>query len=505
VSAPTKPGLRGAELRERIRQMPEWFCKDALGRNLWGKQIDIITSAFKNSRTAVAGCVSSGKTNAAAALVFCWLYGWGPGSRVFTLAPSFRQVDLNLWGEIPRMHSSARIPLGGKVYETTEFKLAKDWYALGFSTKEPEMVHGIHGPHDLLIVDDAHAVPEEMFDEIENMMGGGDTHIVLLYNPMRLSGTTYKARHSERKLWNPISISYWDTPNGKADKIVIPGTLKPEVVRAWIKKYGRNSNFVRVKVDAKEPKQEADTLIPLEWLELAKARLVPEPKLEDGTFRGQDVARFGDDDSARCEIRGRRTMPLISWNGHDTMRTAGELIAENRKRKGITAIDVIGVGAGVYDKCAEEEDVDVLAVNVSEKSLELDEAGKERFANLRSEIWWYAREALNPENPDALQLVSEDEDLVGELSSIKYFHDSKGRIVVESKEAMKKRLGKSPDKADAFCLAVHARRQGMGAGDLIHTMDEETIETERRAHAQELLDHGDQDLAVLMGGEDVEA
>lgn len=462
--------LTGAELRAHIRQKPEWFCREVLGRQPWGKQVDLMRSAFTHARTAVAGCVSSGKTNAAAMLTFCWLFGWGPGSRVFTLAPSFRQVDLNLWGEIPRMHSQSAKPLGGKMMETAEFKLAKDWYALGFSTKEPELVHGIHGENDLLIIDDAHALPEPMFDEIENMMAGGNTHIVLLYNPTRLSGTTFRARTVDRKLWNPLSISYWDTPNGQADKVIIPGTLKPDTVRAWIKKYGRDSNFVRVKVDANEPKQEADTLIPLEWLELAKAREVPKPTEDSPRAYGQDVARFGDDDSARCEIHGRVTHPIVSWNGHDTMRTAGEVLAAQSERPGICAIDVIGIGAGVFDRCA-EEGADVLAVNVSEKSLEVDETGKERFANLRSEIWWNAREALNPENPEALQLPADD-DLIGELSSVKFSHDGKGRIVVESKESMKKRLGKSPDKADAFCLAVHAMRQGGGAGDFMHMVGE---------------------------------
>lgn len=492
--APAPKPLRGLELQQRIRQRPEWFAKDVLGRNLWDKQIAVARSVFTHARTAVAGCVSSGKTNVAGAIVFAWLYGWGPGSRVFTLAPSFRQVDLNLWGEIPRIHSQAPKPLGGKMMETTEFRLAKDWYALGFSTKEPELVHGIHGPHDLLIIDDAHAVPEEMFDEIENMMAGGDTHILLLYNPMRLSGTTFKARHSERKLWNPISISYWDTPNAKAGRVVIPGTLKPDTVASWIKKYGRDSNFVRVKVDAKEPKQEADTLIPLDWLELAKARQVPTPNADSPRGYGQDVARFGDDDTARCEIHGRKTLPIHSWNGQDTMRTAGDIIAVLRERPGLCAIDVIGVGAGVYDRCA-EEDAEVLAVNVSEKSHEMDEAGKERFANLRAEIWWNAREALNPENPEALQLPDDDE-LIGELSSVKYFHDSKGRIVAESKESMKKRLGKSPDKADAFCLAVHAMRQGGGAGDSVHIMGEDDLQEARR---ETMLDGAD-DLARLIGG-----
>lgn len=464
-----RPGLRGEALRDKIRTRPDWAATSLLGLKLWGKQNDLIKSAFDNQRTAVAGCVSSGKTHSAAALTFLWLYGWGPGSRVFTLAPSYRQVDINLWGEIPRIHRQAPKPLGGKLYQTTEFKLGDDWYALGFSTKEPEMIHGIHGPHDLVIVDDAHAVPEPLFEELENIVAGGQTHIVLLYNPHRLSGTTYKARRQERKLWNPMTISYYDTPNAKAGAVVVPGTLKPDVVEVWKKKYGVDSNFFRVKVLAKDPKQEADAVIPLEWAELAVAREVPEPNEDSPRAYGQDVARFGDDDTTRCEIHGRKTLPLISFNGQDTMKTANQVAEEQSKRPGPCAIDVIGIGSGVYDRLAELGN-DVIPVNVSEKSLEVDETGKQRFANLRSQLWWEGREAINPENPEALSLP-DDPDLIGELTSAKYTV-TKGLITVEPKDAMKKRLGKSPDKADAWNLAVFALKQGSGGGDLMTLVED---------------------------------
>jgi hypothetical protein len=459
--------------------------RHALGRDPWEKQVEMAQAVFLYPRVAVAGCVSSSKTHGAAAIVLAWLFGWGPGARVLTLAPSYRQVDLNLWGEIPRAVHGAPIPLGGRLYETTQYKIENkqglDWYALGFSTKNPEMLHGIHGPHDLVIVDDAHAVPEPMFEELENMDAGGQTHFLLLYNPMRLSGTTYACSHGDRANWRNIRIPFSCTPNAKAGKVVIPGMLKQETVDRWAMRFGKNSSFYRVKVDALEPLQEADTLIPLEWCELAKAREVPDPTADCVRAYGQDVARFGDDDSVRCEIWGRRTLPLAVRHGNDTMQTAGELLAAQRERPGVAAVDVIGLGSGVYDRCVEAESEDggipgaeFIAVNVSEKSIEADEAGKQRFVNLRSEVWWYGREALNPDNPECVTLP-EDDELIGELSSAKFKHMPKG-IQVESKEEMKKRLGKSPDRADAFNLAVHARRQGGGSGDLIHVMDAEELE-----------------------------
>ena len=73
------------------------------------------------------------------------------------------------------------------------------------------------------------------------------------------------------------------------------------------------------------------------------------------------------------------------------------------------------------------------------------------YHNLRAELWWHLRELLNPEkNPIALP---PDDDLLSELASVKYKVDAKGAIQIESKDDMKKRLGHSPDRADAVVLA----------------------------------------------------
>jgi phage terminase large subunit len=77
---------------------------------------------------------------------------------------------------------------------------------------------------------------------------------------------------------------------------------------------------------------------------------------------------------------------------------------------------------------------------------------KERFSNLRAELYWNLREALNPDLEEPIALPPDDE-LLMELSSVKYQIDSRGRTKLEPKEDMKKRIGRSPDRADAVVLA----------------------------------------------------
>jgi len=130
------------------------------------------------------------------------------------------------------------------------------------------------------------------------------------------------------------------------------------------------------------------------------------------------------------------------------IQTISELRAER------VNVDVIGLGAGVADRGREvckEKGIrcDVRDVNVSEKAMD-----EEKFVNRRSEMWWAARESLDPKNQIAMSLVGCSEDLVADLSAMKYTIRSDGRIEVESKDAAKKRLGRSPDRGDAYAMAV---------------------------------------------------
>lgn len=165
---------------------------------------------------------------------------------------------------------------------------------------------------------------------------------------------------------------------------------------------------------------------------------------------GVDVARFGADKTVIAVRRGSKVMPLKVYGKQDTMATAGAVIAEQRA-VGATAIkvDVIGIGAGVVDRL-KEQGYPVRGINVAEAAVD-----PERFANLRSQLWWALRERLNPDpkvNPDPVALPPDDE-LLADLSGVQYKITSRGQLEVERKEDMKKRLGRSPDRADAVVLA----------------------------------------------------
>jgi hypothetical protein len=433
------------EFQRIIQNDPIWFVENILGLTIWSKQKKMMWSVRDNMKTLVAGCVSSGKTKATAAIIFWWLMAFAPTSRVFSLAPTERQLKINLWGEIPKIFNESKKSLGGQMMPLSlQYRLGNDWFAMGFSPQDEMGVFGIHGPNDLIVVDDAQGIHLSIWNALENTMASGTTKLLACCNPIVTSGEVFNAMTSNRGEYNVIRISAMDTPNIKYGRIVIPGLITKETVDKWVSKYGRNSNFVRTKVDAKLPKQEPDTLIPLDWIEEAINR--PEKQDNPIVRIGVDVARFGDDRTVIFPIRGNTTLDPIILHGYDTMQVTGRIIqAMDDYGAESVYVDVIGIGSGVVDRLKEQK-IKVHAVNVGEKAF-----NEKKFMNLRSELWWYLREALNPNNPNLISLPN-NPDLMAELSAVKYKIQSDRRIGIESKDDMKKRLGHSPDIADALCL-----------------------------------------------------
>lgn len=202
-------------------------------------------------------------------------------------------------------------------------------------------------------------------------------------------------------------------------------------------------------------------VIPTAWVEAAQARWKPRSPRGEMLGMGVDVARGGKDNTTIAtrhktdtstrwfdELKpGRNVFP-----GEETPngpKVAGLVIAV-RADDSPVAIDVIGVGASPYDKLNELR-VQVLGVNVAEKSLGTDKSGRLRFFNLRSELWWRMRETLDPSNDTGVALPP-DPQLAKELCAPKW-ELSGMTIKVESREDIIDRIGYSPDRATAVILA----------------------------------------------------
>jgi hypothetical protein len=160
-----------------------------------------------------------------------------------------------------------------------------------------------------------------------------------------------------------------------------------------------------------------------------------------------DVARYGSDNSVLGERIGNSITWLESKSNLDTMNLAGWVKHKydgvpTHERPRIILIDVIGVGAGVVDRLTELK-LPVRGVNVSESAMVFSDGYR-----LRDQLWLDVKMWLESD----LASLPNDRLLVEELVSPTYSFMSNGKLKLESKEAMKRRGVKSPDKADCIAL-----------------------------------------------------
>jgi hypothetical protein len=162
-----------------------------------------------------------------------------------------------------------------------------------------------------------------------------------------------------------------------------------------------------------------------------------------------DPARYGDDETVIYTLENTRIMEQEIYGQKSLMHTANVLhILSHRHDDCLIVVDVCGLGAGIVDRLIEMGD-NVLGIDNAAKSSQ-----PEKYYNLRSEIWCGAADAFADGD---VQLVTDDPRLKGQLTCPTYeFRD--GRILIESKADIKKRLGNSPDRADAYVNGLYALR-----------------------------------------------
>lgn len=199
---------------------------------------------------------------------------------------------------------------------------------------------------------------------------------------------------------------------------------------------------------------------PTAWVDAAMARWVARERKGEMLSLGADIARGGKDKTIiarrhKDDLTGSLYWfdELLTFPGEETPngpRVASYIIAASRDRSP-QHIDIIGVGASPYDFLVQAQQP-VIGVDVRIASLATDKSGLLTFKNLRSELWWKFRELLDPANNHAVMLPP-DKELRAELCTPKW--KSVGQeIVVQSREEIIEKLGRSVDKATAVIQAA---------------------------------------------------
>lgn len=221
-------------------------------------------------------------------------------------------------------------------------------------------------------------------------------------------------------------------------------------------------------------------VIPTRWVLEAMERWRRGPKPDAPLdVLGCDVARGGDDKTVIAPKRANWYDALIKYPGKMTPSgqvAAGFFLIAAGGEEPVINLDLVGWGASAYDHLAGEKNYpQLIGTNFGEGADDRrDKTGRLQFANMRAWAYWNMREALDPANGHNLCLPDDDE-LLADLTSPRWRQQPTGKIIIESKDDIKKRIGRSTDCGDAVVLAEMVAPQSR-AGDWLKAWKKEADE-----------------------------
>lgn len=422
------------------------------GGFLWSKQREVAKSVVNNRYTAVKSAHGTGKSYLAADIVSWWLDQHPIGDAfAITTAPTAPQVEAILWREISVAHDQAG--LDGRITwgQVPAWKVGDQMIGYGRKpadysdpNKAMQAFQGIHAKFVLVVLDEACGIPTWLWNAVDSIVTNDDARVLAIGNPDDPSSEFYNICRPGSE-YNTITISAFDLPCFTGEEV--PEDLNRVLTgKGWVeerkRKWGEDSPLYQSKVLGEFPDLSDDSLITPKMIREAWERDLE--TLAIPTFGG-DVARMGVDKTVCYMNRGGALRLVYEASKRTTMRTAGEFTRIMREKPNAGMwIDISGLGAGVYDRMKE---IGMIVFEFDGGSKPMD---GDRYKNKRAESYWELRQAF--ENGE-IDLDPADLDLAAELQSIKWKLDSRGRIIIESKDDMRKRGLPSPDHADAAMMA----------------------------------------------------
>ena len=303
----------------------------------------------------------------------------------------------------------------------------------------PEALQGIHSANVLLICDEASSVDNSIFEAAGGSLSTPNSKLGMVGNPTKSEGYFYDAFTKLKDRYWTRTVSCEDSPR-----------VTPEYIEEMEERYGRDSSTFAIRVLGNFAETTEDTIISNSLVESAVTRDVDLSETAPIVW-GLDIARFGSDKSALCKRQGNHVLePIKSWAKLDLMALTGAVHAEYTKAQAEGKVpqeilgDSIALGAGCCDRLR-ELGLPAIDVNTGESA-----SVSGQYKNLRAELWHKAKEWFEQLNCR----IPRDERLMFELCSPRYTYESTGKIRMETKAEMKKRIGHkgSPDFADSFVL-----------------------------------------------------
>lgn len=482
----------GEEFRRTYRNDPVAFAHDCInweGGGLTSYQAEILDAIPRERRVAARGPHGLGKS-AVAAVALNWfaLVFDGDDWKAPTTASAWRQLTEFFWPEVHKWAARVKWEKTGRPaysqleLQTTLLRL-KTGRAFAMASSDDELTEGAHADHLLYIFDEAKAIPAGRWDAAEGALMTGDTYALAISTPGEPQGRFYDI-HTRKPGYED-----WWVRHVTVEECIAAGRITQRDVDQRARQWGENSAVFKNRVLGEFCESSEDCVIPLAWVEAANERWrqrirvkspnwnwidgakrgewpnwewVSEAVKEELTTIGVDVSRSDNGDKTVLARRQETTVTQLDrMSVADTMPIVGRVKGLlERWVRAYAMIDVIGIGSGPVDRLRELFPTSrIQAFNASESTAMKDRAKELEFVNKRSAAWWNLRELLDPAFDSTIALPPCDL-LTGDLTAPRRGKDtSTGKITVESKKDIRKRLGRSTDDGDAVVQAFFPKKR----------------------------------------------
>lgn len=448
---------------EKWRDDPVGFVTEVLRESPLPHQADILRAIVTHEKVAVRSGQKNGKTKLVvwAAL---WWYMTRPAGRVIMTAAIGDQIKRVIWNELENTIGLARragvdIERPGKS-PASGLVSTDGRQIIGFTARDVEAVAGISGPEMLFIVDEASALKQNFAEAIEGNMAGGGCRQVYISNPTRTEGPFFDAFHAKRAQFACFALDGEKIAAYVASlPVPIRGVVDLRKIEQWREEYGANSVFYKVRVKGEFVYNETGKIVSIAAITEAQQR--------DGDDTGDltlgvDPAGPGDggDETSFCVLRGHKMLQLVAFRSltEDAIVAHARGLLQTWRRgdecpriivdaEGPIGSALVGKMRGIADvlrRTRPTEAYECYGVKASHDA----RREPQLYEKIRDELWASAAKWLE------VGSIIPDHMLEAELHAPSFESTLSGKLKVTHKNRLRDILGRSPDRADSFCLAT---------------------------------------------------
>lgn len=375
-----------------------------------------------------------------------WIMSTRPNSIGTVTAGTFTQLQDRTWAAL---RFWTKLCITSRWFEVQARSIhhrayPETWKVVAQTCKE-ENAQSFAGQHaktstSWYLFDEASEVPDKVWETADGGLTDGEPMFFAWGQPVRNTGEFYRVCFGDKNVrWNHRTV------DGRTSRFT-----NKELIAQWIKDYGIDSDFVKVRVFGLPPS--ASELQYIDKLRIDAARKREAFALPDEPLvAGFDVSGGG---KAWNVIRFRRgldgnpaDLPPIRIPGeHDAERSqrvgiCAELLRDRRPGHNLAALFIDSAfGAPIAARLQALGFTNVYEINFGAAS------PNQHCLNMRSYMYMKAKEWL------LLGALPHDDKLCGQLAVPGYHINNSGKLVLESKQKIQERGEQSPDDADAFAL-----------------------------------------------------